>query len=128
MANNAILLARFVPLATRRLSGDWLILDGAVTLYVLTENARLSESDLEDCRPYLEYTQAHGEPVDARRLRSAIRREAGKRLDAARRKRLKDLLAALEDDATPFATDHESRLACGIGQTAIHQCADKACQ
>lgn len=172
-AIDASLLARFVRLATRRLSGDWVILGGAVlplvgiphritydidiagpegsdqslevlriaeslglpveavnqagafflrriegwrehlipvlerrrasvyrpnaTLYVLTKIARLSESDLADCRKYLEYARAHGEPVDAGRLRSAIRREARKRPDTARRKRLKVLLAALEE-------------------------------
>ncbi len=171
---DASLLQRFVRLAVRRLSGDWVILGGAVlplvgvphrvtydidiagpegsdqtlevlriaeslglpveavnlagafflhriegwrehllpvaegtrasvnrpdaTLYVLTKIARLSESDLADCQRYLEYARTHGEPVDAERLRSAIRREVRKRPDTARRTRLRALLNVLEEE------------------------------
>ncbi len=65
------------------------------TLYVLLKLGRLTETDLVDCRRYVDWAREHDEPPDAERLRTAVRKELRARPPAERRARLETLLASL---------------------------------
>ena len=65
------------------------------TLYVLLKLWRLTETDLADCRLYLDWARAHGEKPDAQRIRKAVRKELRARPTAERCARLQAILASL---------------------------------
>ncbi len=88
----------------RQARGDWVLLyrgpkaviyRPSATLFLLLKIRRMSESDLADCLEMLRYAAKASEPVDSRKVESAIRALHDKDESAGRRARRERLLARL---------------------------------